>query len=146
MHQVILLLHSLNRFILLVLLLVVLFRAFKGWQSKAAFEKTDDKLSLFLFISTHTQLLLGLILYFISPAVIFSAASMKETLTRYWLVEHIAEMLIAVVLISVARISSKKLADGTAKHKRMFILNALALVIILVAIAQSQRGFFSVSW
>ena len=146
MHQIILLLHSLNRFILLALLLVVLFRSFKGWQSKWAFEKTDDKLSLFLFISTHTQLLLGLILYFVSPAVIFSAAAMKEKLARYWLVEHITGMLIAIVLISVARISSKKLADGSAKHKRMFILNVIALVVILAMIAQSQRGFFSVNW
>jgi len=69
MHQIILVLHSLNRFILLALLLTVIVRAFMGWQNKSAFEKTDNKFSLFLFISTHTQLLLGFILYFISPAV-----------------------------------------------------------------------------
>src|SRR5882724_4507298 len=112
MHSFILVLHSLNRFILLALLLTVIVRAFMGWQNKSAFEKTDNKFSLFLFISTHTQLLLGFILYFISPAVIFSAASMKDKVLRYWLVEHLVGMLIVIVLISVARISAKKLADS----------------------------------
>ena len=106
----------------------------------------DNKLSLFLFISTHTQLLLGLILYFVSPAVIFSSHSMKEAVARYWLVEHSTGMLIAIVLISLGRILSKKLNDGTAKHKRLFIYNIIALVVIVAIIGQSHRGFFSVSW
>lgn len=144
--MILVILHSLNRFVLLALLLVVLYKSLMGWLNKSAYTNTDDKLSLGLFISTHTQLLLGLILYFVSPAVIFSAASMKEKLARYWLVEHITGMLIAIVLISVARISAKKLSDGTAKHKRLFVLNAIALVVILVIISMSQRGFFSVSW
>lgn len=146
MYQIFVVLHSLNRFILLALLLVVIFKSLKGWLSKLPFEKTDDKLSLFLFISTHTQLLFGLILYFISPAVIFSGASMKDSVARYWLVEHITGMLIAIVLITMARITIKKIADSTAKHKRLFIFNTIALVIILVIIAQNHRGFFSVSW
>ncbi|MBS1681190.1 MAG: cytochrome B [Bacteroidetes bacterium] len=146
MYKFILILHSLNRFILLALLLVVIFRAFQGWQKKTSFGKTDDKLSLFLFISTHTQLLLGFILYFVSPLVIFSGAAMKDSVARFWLVEHLTGMLIAVVLITVARISSKKLSDSTAKHKRLFILNTIALIVILAIIAQAHRGFFSVSW
>lgn len=146
MHSFILVLHSLNRFILLALLLTVIVRAFMSMQNKSAFSSTDNKLSLFLFISTHTQLLLGLILYFVSPAVIFSGESMKNSGTRYWLVEHLVGMLIAVVLITMARITMKKLTDDTAKHKRMFIFNTIALVVILAMILQSQRGFFGVSW
>ena len=146
MYSFILALHSLNRFILLALLLTVIVRAFMGMQNKSAFGSNDNKLSLFLFISTHTQLLFGLILYFVSPAVIFSTASMKEKGTRYWLVEHLLGMIIAVVLITMARITMKKLGDDTAKHKRMFVFNTIALVIIIAMILQSQRGFFSVNW
>jgi hypothetical protein len=54
-------------------------------------------------------------------------------------------MLIAVVLITVGRATSKKLASGTAKHQRLFIMNVLALIIILVAISMSGRGFFGIS-
>jgi hypothetical protein len=146
MHSFILVLHSLNRFILLALLLTVIARAFIGMQNKSAFGNTDNKLSLFLFISTHTQLLLGLILYFVSPAVIFSGESMKNSITRYWLVEHLLGMTVAIVLITMARITMKKLADDTAKHKRMFVFNTIALVVILAMIMQSQRGFFAVNW
>lgn len=146
MHSFILILHSLNRFILLVLLLIVVVRTFMGWQNKAAFNNSDNKLSLFLFISTHTQLLLGLILYFVSPAVIFSSASMQDKVSRYWLVEHLAGMLIAIVLITMGRTMTKKITDGAAKYKRMFIFNVIALVFILAILAQSHRGFFTVSW
>jgi membrane-associated HD superfamily phosphohydrolase len=144
--QILVALHSLNRFVLLILLLVVIVKSFMGWLNKSPFEKADDKLSLFLFISTHTQLLLGLILYFFGSAVIFSSASMKEAVARYWLVEHASGMLIAIVLISLGRILSKKLSDSTAKHKRMFTYNIAALAIILAIIGLSHRGFFSVSW
>jgi hypothetical protein len=44
-----------------------------------------------------------------------------------------------VALITIARISSKKMVDDTAKHKRMFIFNGLALVIIVVIILISDR-------
>ena len=144
--QILLALHSLNRFVLLILLLVVIGKSLLGWLNKSPFEKADDKFSLFLFISTHTQLLLGLILYFVSPVVIFSGASMKDAVARYWLVEHVAGMLVAIVLISLGRILSKKLSDSTAKHKRLFIYNMVALLIIMIIMGQSHRGFLTVSW
>jgi len=144
--QILVTLHSLNRFVLLILLLVVIVKSLIGWLNKSPFEKADDKLSLFLFISTHTQLLLGLILFFVSPIVIFSGASMKDSVARYWLVEHSTGMLIAIVIISMARIQSKKLADSSAKFKKLFTFNIAALAIILANIAMSHRGFFSVSW
>ena len=144
--QILVALHSLNRFVLLILLLVVIVKSLISWLNKSPFEKTDDKLSLFLFISTHTQLLLGLILYFVSPIVIFSGASMKDSVARYWLVEHGTAMLIAIVLISMARIQSKKLTDSAAKYKKLFTFNIAALAIILANIGMSHRGFFSVNW
>ena len=97
--------------------------------------------ALFLFISTHLQLLIGLILFFVSPVVQFSGAAMKDATTRYWLVEHNTAMLIAIVLITLARTTSKKMADGPSRHKRMFVFNLIALAIIVVAISMSGRGF-----
>ncbi len=144
--SILVVLHSLNRFVLLALLLVVLYKSLTGWLNKSAYTNADDKLSLALFISTHTQLLLGIILYFVSPIVIFSGASMKDPIARYWLVEHLTGMLIAIALITMARITAKKLTDSTAKHKRLFIFNLIALVIVIAIIGISHRGFFSVSY
>ncbi|GIL23406.1 MAG: hypothetical protein BroJett042_19190 [Bacteroidota bacterium] len=143
MTNLLILTHSTLRYFILVFLLILLYRSFQGWQNKNAFTGTDNKVSLWLFILTHTQLLIGLILYFISPLVIFDGGSMKNAVARYWLVEHISMMLIAVVLITLARTTSKKMSDAVAKHKRLFIFNLIALLFILGAIAMSGRGFFS---
>lgn len=133
-------LHSTLRYIVLILLIVVIIQSLIGLLNKRAYSPLDNRMGLFLFISTHIQLLVGIILYFVSPFVQFSGAAMKDPSTRYWLVEHNTAMIIAIVLITLARSTSKKMSDSQAKHRRMFIFNAIALVIILVTIALSGRG------
>jgi uncharacterized membrane protein len=135
--------HSALRYVVLILLIVVIIQALMGWLNRKPYSALDNRMGLFLFIATHTQLLVGLILYFVSPFVQFSGAAMKDPSTRYWLVEHNTAMLIAIVLITLARTTSKKMQDSTAKHKRMFIFNLIALIIILVTIALSGRGIIS---
>lgn len=68
---------------------------------------------------------------------------MKESAQRYWLVEHESLMLAAIVLITLARTTSKKMPVDQNKHKRMFIFNLIALIIILGAIAMSGRGILT---
>jgi len=108
MLDLLVLTHSVVRYFILVFLMIVIVRSLMGWQQKSPYSALDDKFSLWLFMFTHTQLLIGLIVYFVSPAVIFSAASMKDTVARYWLVEHVTMMAIAIVLITMARITAKK--------------------------------------
>lgn len=135
--------HSLLRYLVLILLLLVIVNAFLGLTNKKPFGKTDNLLGLSLFSITHTQLLIGLLLYFVSPFVKFSGETMKDASLRYYTVEHGFMMLIAIVLITMARITSKKMTDDSAKHKRILIFNSIALLVIVTAITMSQRGFFS---
>jgi cytochrome bd-type quinol oxidase subunit 2 len=141
MHNGLLVSHSYLRYFILILLTVVIIASLLGMISKKAYTDGDNKLGLYLFIATHLQLLLGLILFFISPVVQFSGAAMKDATTRYWLVEHNSAMLIAIVFITLARTTSKKMTDGRAKHRRMFIFNLIALVIIVLTISISGRDF-----
>ena len=134
--------HSSLRYLVLLLLVIVIVKSLLGWLNKQAFSKMDDKLSLWLLIITHIQFLAGLFLYFVSPFVQFSGTTMKDHTTRYWTVEHGFMMLVAIALITVARITHKKLTTDEAKHKRLFILNAAALLIIVIAILYSGRGLF----
>lgn len=145
MYATLLLLHSVVRYFILIFLVLVIVRSFIGVRNKSTFTKRDDQLSLWLFMFTHTQLLFGLILYFISPAVIFSKAAMAERITRYWLVEHNTGMIGAIILITLARITMKKMSDPTKKYMRLLTFNTIALVVILLMIVQSQRGLFSVT-
>ncbi len=139
MYNILLQIHSGIRYLVLLGLVVVIVKSFIALINKKSYTRSDNQISLFLFISTHTQLLFGLILYFVSPFVVFGSTTMSDKMTRYWTVEHLTGMLLAVVLITIARISSKKMKDDVAKHKRMFIFNALALVIIVVIIVVSDR-------
>lgn len=142
MYEALLHSHSFVRYAVLILLVIVVITSFMGWQGKKNYTGTDNKLSLSLFIATHLQLLLGLFLYFVSPFVKFGEFAMKVKLTRYWTVEHVLIMLIAIALITVARTSAKKMASAGAKHKRLFIFNLIALLLILVGIQMSSRGFY----
>lgn len=141
MYNGLLVTHSYLRYILLILLLVVIITSLLGLVNKKPYTSTDNKMGLALFISTHLQLLVGLILFFVSPVVQFSGEAMKDATTRYWLVEHNTAMLIAIVLITLARTTSKKMADSQAKHRRMFIFNLIALAIIVITISISGRDF-----
>jgi hypothetical protein len=131
--------HSGIRYLILIALLVVIVKALMGLISKQPYGSVDNRLGLYLFIFTHTQLLLGLILYFVSPFVKFGSETMSDKTTRYWTVEHIFAMLIAVVLITLARSTSKRMTDDASKHKRMFIFNTIALVVIVATIMISGR-------
>lgn len=137
--------HSVLRFAVLALLLWVIIKGLSGWFGKKTFEKSDEKPPLFLLISAHIQLLLGFALYFVSPWVRFGAGVMKEKLYRYWTVEHISLMIIAIVLITIGKSSLKRLTTAEAKYKRMAIFNIIALILIIVAILMSQRGLFTIS-
>ncbi|MEJ1238831.1 cytochrome B [Chryseolinea sp. T2] len=139
MYQGLLHTHSGLRYLVLLGLLIVIVTSLMGWLNRKPFTPTDNKLSLFLFIATHTQLLVGLILYFVSPFVKFDGTTMSDKITRYWSVEHIFGMLVAVVLITLARSTSKRMTDDNAKHKRMFIFNFVALVVIVAIILISDR-------
>ncbi len=134
--------HSLLRYVVLLLLLVVVIKSLLGWLNQQQYSQTDNKLSLWLLIATHTQLVVGLVLYFVSDAVQFNSQTMKNADHRYWTVEHSTMMIVAIILITVARITHKKLPTDQAKHKRLFLLNAFALLIIVVAILASGRGLF----
>jgi len=134
--------HSGLRYIVLLLLLVVIIKSLDGLLNKKPFQSIDNKLSLWLLISTHIQFVLGLALYFVSPFVQFSGEAMKDASIRYWTSEHIVGMFIAVTLITVARSTSKKLSDAKAKHQRLLLLNTIALVVIVATILLSGREVF----
>ncbi len=135
--------HSLLRYFILVALIVVIVKAVIGLANKQPYGKWDNKLGLYLFIFTHMQLLVGLVLYFISPFVKFGSDTMSDKATRYWTVEHVFAMLIAVVLITLARTTSKRMTNDEAKHKRMAIFNFVALAVIIAMIWLSGRPLLS---
>lgn len=126
--------HSDFRYLVIILVLLAIVRAFMGWQGKRPYSEGNRKLNLFAMISVHTQFLLGIILFFISPMVQFSKETMKNPITRYWTVEHWFMMIIAIALITIGHSKSKKAALPQAKHKAIAIFYLIGIVIISVGI------------
>lgn len=126
--------HSFLRWILLILLLAAIIKSLSGLMSKRAYAPSDNKISLFLMISAHTQLLVGLVLYFISSKVMFNSGTMQNNIARFFTVEHSTMMLIAIALITIGRISSKKAVTDAAKFKKAFWFFLIALLVIFAAI------------
>jgi hypothetical protein len=71
---------------------------------------------------------------------------MKNAETRYWGVEHLFGMVIAIALIQYGRIASKKAALDSTKHRKALIWFTIGLILILVNIPwpwkEIGRGLF----
>jgi hypothetical protein len=134
-------LHSGLRYIVLLLLAAAILLSLIGLFGKKPYSEMNRKVNLFAMIFTHTQFLVGLILYFFSPMVNYSnmAEAMSNATTRYWTVEHSVMMLFAIVLITVGHSRSKKAKDAVNKHRAIALYYGLAVLVILVAIYQSGR-------
>ena len=130
--------HSGLRWIALLLLAAAVITAFSRWQSRASFTESNRKLYLFTLISVHAQLVLGLILYFISPKVNMSLISDK--LYRFYTVEHTVGMLIAIILVTIGYSQAKRMSGVTNKHKAVAIFMGIGLILILVSIPWPFRG------
>jgi hypothetical protein len=129
--------HSILRWVLLVIILITIVKSAAGWLKKYNYSPMDDKFALFTMIFVHTQLLLGVILYFLSPIVSRGlqdmSMTMKTTVLRFWVVEHLVGMLIAIALITIGRVVSKKKADPVSKHRTITIFFVLGLIAMLAA-------------
>lgn len=139
MYDILLIIHSLLRWVVLGSALFLLYKTYTGWKSSSAFDAQTQKVYSALIGSLHTQLLLGLILYFVfSPivqgALADMASTMKNSVLRFWAVEHITGMIIAIALIQFGKIRTKKIESDTQKHKTAFIYTLIGFLIIMATI------------
>ncbi len=132
--------HSGLRWIVLVLIVWALFKAISGWMGKKEYQKSDRISALLALIFTHIQLLIGLGLYFISPKVSFQSGVMESQLLRFYTVEHMSMMIIAIALITIGFSTAKRMSDSVAKHKRVAITYGIGLLIIIASIPWPFRG------
>jgi uncharacterized membrane protein len=142
MYQILKSAHSSWRYLVLILLVVALIQALAGWLGKKPYTEGNRKINLFTLIFMHIQILIGLVLYFLSPLV--------EAGIRYWKMEHIGMMIFAAILVTVGNARSKKGDDPVAKHRSVALYFGLALIIIVAAIIQMTkvdptRSFFGIS-
>ena len=135
MDSTIKMLHSYWAYLVIIILFVTVINALIGLFTKKEYGAKDFRLSLFTLIVSHIQLLIGLILYFVSPKFeqwsIMGSEVMKTASLRLYLVEHPLINIIAIVLITIGYSKHKKKLTSVSKFKTILIFYVLALAFVL---------------
>lgn len=133
-------LHNFLRWVILIMLLFSIFKAWSGWQQKKAFTPGDKKVWLFTMIAAHITLLVGLYQWLfgryglVSKGVPEGTNIMKDKFYRFFLVEHPTGMIIAIVLITLGYGMAKKAVSDETKFKKAFWYFTIALLVILITV------------
>ena len=135
-------LHSGLRWVALILLIWAIANAF----SAKHFEKKHKLINLFAMLTLHIQLVIGLIQYFTSAKVQFSAGWMENKLLRFYGMEHLAGMLLAIILITIGYSKAKRKVNDADKFKVIRLFYSIGLIIILLSIPWPFRANLGGGW
>lgn len=129
-------LHSWLAYLLLAALLLSILVVLVAAMRKNPYTDKLRKVALIGLISAHLQLVIGLVLYFISPVGFpkLGADVMKDSLGRLYALEHPLTMIIAIVLITIGYSRAKKMTDDGKKYNSILIFYVLGLLLILLRI------------
>lgn len=145
MYTTLLFIHSILRWVLILALLYTIYRAYAGWFNKASFKNSDANWRLITVITAHIQLIVGLLLYIISPITRYFinnfSDAVKITGVRFAAMEHTLLMLIAIALITIGSVASRKKTTDKARFKTIAIWFSIALFIIIFSIPWALSPF-----
>ena len=138
MYALIKIIHSYWAYLVLLILAVAIFNSFLGKILRRDFSTKDLRISLFGLIFSHIQLVIGLILYFVSPWFgkwsELGVGVMKNAETRLYLIEHPITNILAIVLITMGWSMHKRQSLSGKKFLRIGLFYTLALVLLLSGI------------
>jgi hypothetical protein len=131
------LIHSLLRWIVLLFGAAAVGQAVGGLGGRGWSDR-DERVARLFVIGYDVQVLVGLILYVaVSPITTgaFSdmGAAMRNTVTRFWAVEHLFGMIVALALAHIGRARIRRAADAARKHRAALVFFGLALLITVVS-------------
>jgi len=147
MYQILLTLHSVTRWLVLLSLLFAIYRAYRGWLGNKSYTNVDNTARLFAVNIAHIQLVIGLWLYFISPVANYFLhnfkAAVHERQIRFFGMEHITMMLIAIIFITIGSAKAKRKTTDREKFKTMAIWFTIGLLLVFTSIPWSFSPLIS---
>ncbi len=143
MYQTFLNVHSYLAYIVLAVLIFAVLNAFMGWFGKKPYRlEKDFRINFYGLILSHMQLLVGLVVFFVSPNGLKAIQALGmgglNAPSRLLAVEHPFINIIAVVLITIGWSRHKKAETDIAKFKNIAIFYGLGLLLILSRIPWGQ--------
>ncbi len=150
MHGVLLFLHSWMRWIVVVVGIIVVVRAWWGWLGKHPWSAADERWVRLFPILVDIQVVLGILLLMtgrvISPLFNQGMKALAESQTRFWVSEHVIPMLGALVLTHVGYVFARRSESEEAKYRWVAVVFGLAMLIVLFSIpwpfSRVARPFF----
>lgn len=141
--QAINIVHNIIRWAVLLFGVLTVIYAITGIRNKRVYSANDNKVNLLFMVFCDIQLLMGLLLLFYNGwfdrLKNGMGAVMKNSIDRFFIIEHALLMIIAWVLVHVGRVAVKKAAPEQ-QHKKMLLYFGLALFIILISIPWPFRA------
>lgn len=137
MYPTLVAIHNILRWVVVILAVLALFRAYTGWLGRRSWTPSDRMAGSFFAISLDIQVLLGLLIYFIGPwfnLLTGSDAGQMSSEVRFFAMEHILMMIVALVVAHVGLVLARKASTDTLKFRRMAIWLTLAALIVLAGI------------
>jgi hypothetical protein len=126
------------------MLVIASINSLAGLVGKKEYQPRDFRIALFTLIVTHIQLLIGLVLWFISPLGLKNISNlgmgevMGNSLYRLYAVEHPTVMIITVVLVTIGYSKHKKKLVSEPKFRQLTLFYTLGLILMLSRIPWSQ--------
>jgi hypothetical protein len=138
MYPLAILLHSWLRWVVLILGVIVVVRAIGG-RTGRPWSQTDAALAKWFGITFDIQFVIGLLLYvWLSPVTQAAFAdfggAMRNAGLRFWAVEHIVGMVIAIALVHIGRGKIRKATTDSRRHTLTAIFYGIALILMLASI------------
>jgi len=131
-------LHSVIRWVMLLLLLIAIVNSLTA--GNRLFTRGDARTGSMLTGFADLTFLIGIVLWYFGSRgykIIQStgmSAAMKDPYSRFFAIEHISGMIIAIILLHIGKAQGKKAISDKAKHRRTVVFYLLALLIILLSI------------
>lgn len=122
--------HSLLRYGVLILIAWAAIVHLRGYLLQRPILNGDRALAIAAMVVCHIQLVIGLILY---ASNYETYKNMSGELGRFWKMEHIGTMVIAIVLVTVGRMLSKRAKEERVKQRHVAVFYLIALVMMLWA-------------
>ena len=136
--------HSLLRYAVLIALLFAFIVNLRGMLAKRPILVGERMVTIIAMVLCHVQLVLGLLLYFMNLSAI---NQMVDPYKRFWKFEHIGGMVVAIALITVGRVLSKRAQEESKKQRHIVVFYGIGLLLILVSIPWPFReAFRSFGW
>ena len=142
MYSTIQFVHSIWAYLVLGILVITTINSLAKFFGKKEYGAKDMRLALFTLITMHLQLLIGLVLFFVSPnglnAITTNGMGGLSSAARKLAVEHPTLMIIAIILVTIGYSKHKKQRLSTPKFKKLAIFYTLALIAVLAMIPWNQ--------